>query len=63
MNFDLLKRLCETPGIASREERMRALVIEELEPLTHTEHHSAPGLDQAGVSREHHQYAERDPAT
>lgn len=34
MNFDLLKRLCETPGIASREERMRALVIEELEPLT-----------------------------
>ncbi len=33
MNFDLLKRLCETPGIASREERMRELVIEELRPL------------------------------
>jgi endoglucanase len=34
MNFDLLKRLCETPGISSREERMRSLVIEEIKPLT-----------------------------
>ncbi|HZT43365.1 MAG TPA: M42 family metallopeptidase [Chthonomonadaceae bacterium] len=33
-NFDLLKRLCETPGISSREERMRTLVVEELKPLT-----------------------------
>ena len=33
MNFDLLKRLCETPGIPSREERMRKLVMEELKPL------------------------------
>ena len=33
MNFDLLKRLCETPGIPSREERMRKLVSEELQPL------------------------------
>ena len=34
MNFELLKLLCETPGIASREERMRSIVIEELTPLT-----------------------------
>src|SRR5207244_1061193 len=34
VNFDLLKRLCETPGISSREERMRALVAGELQPLT-----------------------------
>lgn len=33
-NFDLLKRLCETPGISSREDRMRRLVVEELQPLT-----------------------------
>ena len=33
MNFDLLKRLCETPGIPSREERIRKLVIDELRPL------------------------------
>ena len=33
MNFDLLKKLCETPGIPSREERMRKLVIAELRPL------------------------------
>jgi endoglucanase len=36
LNFDLLKRLCETPGIPSREERMRKLVAEELKPLTDT---------------------------
>lgn len=34
MNFDLLKRLCETPGISSREEKMRSLVMDELKPLT-----------------------------
>ncbi len=34
MNFDLLKKLCETPGISSREERMRTVVVEELKGLT-----------------------------
>lgn len=34
MNFNLLKRLCETPGVPSREDQMRAVVIEELRPLT-----------------------------
>ena len=34
INFDLLRRLCETPGIPSREDRVRDLVIEELKPLT-----------------------------
>ncbi|MCC6730023.1 MAG: M42 family metallopeptidase [Chthonomonadales bacterium] len=33
MNFDLLKRLCETPGVSGREERIRAVVVEELRPL------------------------------
>jgi endoglucanase len=33
VNFDLLKRLCETPGIPSREEQMRKLVADELRPL------------------------------
>jgi tetrahedral aminopeptidase len=33
MNFDLLKRLCETPGIPSREEQIRAVVTEALTPL------------------------------
>lgn len=36
MNFDLLKRLCETPGVPSREEPIRALVMEELRPLTNS---------------------------
>jgi len=36
VNYDLLKRLCETPGIASREERLRAVVCEELQPLVST---------------------------
>ena len=36
LNFDLLKRLCETPGIPGHEERMRALVVDELKPLTDT---------------------------
>ncbi len=33
MNIDLLKRLCETPGVAGREERVRALVADEIEGL------------------------------
>jgi endoglucanase len=33
LNFDLLKRLCETPGIPSREEPIRAVIIEEMKPL------------------------------
>jgi endoglucanase len=33
VNVELLKRLSETPGVAGREERVRALVIEELQPL------------------------------
>lgn len=36
LNFALLKRLCETPGISGREEQMRTLVAEELKPLTDT---------------------------
>lgn len=33
VNIDLLKRLCETPGIAGREERVRALIEKEIEGL------------------------------
>ena len=33
MNFDLLKELCETPGVPSREERIREVVRRELTPL------------------------------
>ncbi|HET8522699.1 MAG TPA: M42 family metallopeptidase [Thermomicrobiales bacterium] len=33
INIELLKRLCETPGIASREDQVRAVVIDELRPL------------------------------
>jgi endoglucanase len=33
MNFELLKRLCETPGVPSREEPIRKVVIEEMRPL------------------------------
>jgi endoglucanase len=33
MNFDLLKELCETPGVSSREERLREVVQRELTPL------------------------------
>jgi putative aminopeptidase FrvX len=33
VNVGLLKRLSETPGVAGREERLRALVIQELKPL------------------------------
>lgn len=33
MNLELLKQLCETPGVPSREDRIRALVRSALEPL------------------------------
>jgi tetrahedral aminopeptidase len=33
MNIDLLKRLCETPGIPGREERVRALIEQEIDGL------------------------------
>jgi endoglucanase len=33
MNTDLLKRLCETPGVPGREERVRALIEAEIEGL------------------------------
>ncbi len=33
INFELLKRLCEAPGIAGREEAVRAIVREAMEPL------------------------------
>ena len=33
-NFDLLKTLCETPGVSGYEDKVRDLVIEELRPLT-----------------------------
>lgn len=33
MNFDLLKRLCETPGIPGREERVRDLIKKEVKGL------------------------------
>ncbi|MCA9299032.1 MAG: M42 family peptidase, partial [Phycisphaerales bacterium] len=33
MNIDLLRRLCETPGVPGREERVRALIEEEIDGL------------------------------
>jgi len=33
MNYELLKRLCETPGISSSEGAIRKLVAEELRPI------------------------------
>ncbi|MHC4832663.1 MAG: M42 family metallopeptidase [Planctomycetota bacterium] len=33
MNIELLRRLCETPGIPGREDRVRAVVAEEIEGL------------------------------
>jgi putative aminopeptidase FrvX len=33
INFDLLKRLCEVPGVASREDQVRAITVEALRPL------------------------------
>ncbi|MEL6796985.1 MAG: M20/M25/M40 family metallo-hydrolase [Planctomycetota bacterium] len=36
MNVDLLKRLCETPGVPGREERVRALIEKEIKGLFDT---------------------------
>ena len=36
MNIDLLKRLCETPGVPGREERVRALIESEIKGLFDT---------------------------
>lgn len=36
MNVDLLKRLCETPGVPGREERVRALIEKEVKGLFDT---------------------------
>jgi putative aminopeptidase FrvX len=36
LNFDLLKRLCETPGVSGSEDPMRKLVAEEMRPLVDT---------------------------
>ncbi len=36
LNYDLLKSLCETPGVSGREDAMRALVTRELQSLTDT---------------------------
>lgn len=36
MNVDLLRRLCETPGVPGREERVRALIAKEVEGLFDT---------------------------
>jgi len=33
MNTDLLKRLCETPGVPGHEERVRALITAEIDGL------------------------------
>lgn len=33
MNIDLLKRICETPGTSGFEQRIRALVVKEVQPL------------------------------
>lgn len=33
LNFDLIKRICEAPGIPGREDAVRAIVLEEMRPL------------------------------
>jgi endoglucanase len=33
LNFDLLRRLCETPGVPGHESQLRAVIVEELTPL------------------------------
>jgi endoglucanase len=43
LNLELLTRLCATPGIPGREERMRALVTDELRPLVDELHVDALG--------------------
>ena len=43
LNVDLLKRLCETPGVPGREERVRALIEKEIEGLFDTVESDALG--------------------
>lgn len=43
MSFELLKKLCETPGVSSREEPIRAVVAEELRGLTDSVYLDAMG--------------------
>jgi len=43
MNFNLLKELSETPGVPSREDRLRAIVRRELEPIVDEVHVDAMG--------------------
>ncbi|UYV12898.1 MAG: M20/M25/M40 family metallo-hydrolase [Phycisphaera sp.] len=43
LNIDLLKRLCETPGVPGREERVRALIEEEVDGLFDETHTDAMG--------------------
>lgn len=43
LNLDLLTRLCEVPGVPGREERVRALITEEIEGLFDTVHTDALG--------------------
>lgn len=43
MNTDLLKRLCETPGVPGREERVRALIEKEIKGLFDETHTDAMG--------------------
>ena len=33
LNFDLLKKLCETPGVPGREARVRDVIMAELRPV------------------------------
>jgi len=37
LNLDLLKGLCESPGISGREDQIRSLVIDEMRPLVDTQ--------------------------
>lgn len=43
MNIDLLRRLCETPGVPGHEERVRAVIVEEVEKLFDTVETDAMG--------------------
>lgn len=43
MNFELLKRLCETPGVPGREEAIRQVIVEEMRDLVDDIHVDAMG--------------------
>ncbi len=43
MNIELLRRLCEVPGVAGREERVRAIVQKEIKGLFDSTHTDAMG--------------------